>query len=45
VGFSTDFIFGDESKVGYSMALVSTIANPIAAYLLWQAFKRARERL
>jgi len=27
------------------MALVSTIANPIAAYLLWQAFKRARERL
>ena len=45
VGFSTDFIFGDESKVGYSMALVSAIANPIAAYLLWQAFKRARAPL
>jgi MFS family permease len=42
VGFTTDYILGDESRVGLSIAWVSAIANPIAAWLLWRAFKRAR---
>lgn len=41
VGFTTDFIFQDELKLGWSMALTSLIANPIAAWLLWRAFSRA----
>ena len=41
VGFTTDFVFQDEMKLGWSMALTSAIANPIAAWLLWRAFSRA----
>lgn len=41
VGFTTDFVFQDELKLGWSMALTSLIANPIAAWLLWRAFSRA----
>lgn len=42
VGFTTDFIFGDEQKIGWSLALTSLIANPIATWLLWRAFKETR---
>lgn len=42
VGFTTDFVFADEQKIGWSMALTSLIANPIAAWLLWKAFKGTR---
>jgi len=44
VGFFTDFIFVDEQKVGWSLALTSLIANPIATWLLWRALKGTRER-
>lgn len=45
VGFTTDYIFGDEQKIGSSLALTSAIANPLAVWLLWRAFSRARARL
>jgi MFS family permease len=44
VGFTTDYVFADEQKVGWSLALTSLIANPIAAWLLWRAFKGTREQ-
>ena len=44
VALLTDRVFGDEQKLGYSMAIVSAIANPIAAYVLWRALKSARAR-
>ena len=44
VGVTTDYIFADEQKIGLSMALTSLLANPIAAWLLWRAFKATRER-
>lgn len=39
VGFVTDHVFGDEAKIGLSMALVAAVFNPIAAWLLWRAFR------
>jgi MFS family permease len=42
VGFTTDYVFADEQKVGWSLVLTSLIANPIAAWLLWRAFKGTR---
>lgn len=45
VGFTTDYIFGDEQKIGRSLALTSAVANPLAAWLMWRAFSRARARL
>jgi len=42
VGFTTDYVFADEQKVGWSLALTSLIANPIATWLLWRAFKETR---
>ena len=39
VGFVTDQVFGDEAKIGLSMALVAAVFNPIAAWLLWRAFR------
>ena len=42
VGFVTDHVLGDESRIGLSMALVSLVANPVAAWLLWRAFRDAR---
>lgn len=44
VGFTTDFVFQDEMKLGWSLALTSAIANPIAVWLLWRAFSRASAR-
>ena len=44
VGFITDYVFGDEQRLGHSMALVSAVANPIAALVLWLAFRAARAR-
>jgi len=41
VGFTTDFIFADELRLGWSMALTSALANPLAVWLLWRAFSRA----
>ncbi len=40
----TDRVFGDELQLGYSMAIVSAIANPIAAFVLWRALKAAQAR-
>lgn len=44
VGFITDFVFADEQKIGWSMALTSLLANPLAAWLLWKALKETRAR-
>ncbi len=44
VGFTTDFIFADELRLGWSMALTSALANPLAVWLLWRAFSRASAR-
>jgi hypothetical protein len=50
VAFVTDHVFGNESKVGYSMATVGAVLGPIAALLIWAGLKpyaasvlRARE--
>ncbi len=45
VGFMTDFLFADEKKIGLSLSLTSLLANPLAAWLLWKAFRRTREPL
>jgi MFS family permease len=37
----TDFVFADEQRLGAAMAIVSAIANPIAAWLLWRALATA----
>lgn len=42
VGFVTDHVLGDESRIGLSMALVSLVANPVAAWLLWRAYRHDR---
>jgi MFS family permease len=42
VGFVTDYVLGDESRIGLSMSLVSLVANPIAAWLLWRAWRHSR---
>lgn len=42
VALLTDHLFGDELRLGHSMAIVSAVANPIAAYVLWRALKSAR---
>ncbi|NCW57942.1 MAG: hypothetical protein EBV65_09765 [Gammaproteobacteria bacterium] len=44
VGFMTDFVFADEQKIGLSLSLTSLLANPLAAWFLWRAFKQTRER-
>jgi MFS family permease len=44
VGFVTDYVLGDEARLGESMALVSAVVNPIAAWLIWRALKAARAR-
>jgi MFS family permease len=41
VALLTDYFFRDEARLGYSMAIVSAIANPIAAIVLWLALSRA----
>jgi uncharacterized membrane protein YeaQ/YmgE (transglycosylase-associated protein family) len=45
VGAFNDQLFHSEAALGQSMALVSAIANPIAAFVLWRAFKAGRARL
>jgi MFS family permease len=42
VALLTDFVYRDEARIGLSMATVSAIANPIAAYLLWRGFRHAQ---
>jgi MFS family permease len=44
VGVITDQVFGDEQRLGHSLAIVSAIANPIAAFVLWRALRAARAR-
>ncbi len=44
VGFITDYVFRDEQRLGASMAIVSGIANPVAALVLWLALRAARAR-
>ncbi|MFO1428036.1 MAG: MFS transporter [Steroidobacteraceae bacterium] len=44
VGFVTDHVLGDEQRLGTSLALVSAVANPIATWLLWRGYRRARAR-
>ena len=44
VGFLTDFVFGNEQKIGLSLSLTSLLANPLAAWLLWRAFRETRAR-
>ena len=44
VGFLNDRVFRSEQALGNSMALVSAVANPIAAWFIWQAFKAGRAR-
>lgn len=45
VALLTDQVFGDESRLGHSLAIVSAIANPIAAFVLWRALKSAQTRV
>ncbi len=45
VGFLTDFVFGDDQALRYSLASLPTVLCPIAILLAWQglaAYKRAR---
>jgi MFS family permease len=42
VALLTDHVFRDESRLGLSLATVSAIANPVAAYLLWRGWWRTR---
>jgi MFS family permease len=44
VGFLTDFVFGNEQKIGLSLSLTSLLASPLAAWLLWRAFRETRAR-
>jgi MFS family permease len=44
VALFTDYLFQDESKVGWSLSLTSAIANPIALAVLWWAYRSARTR-
>ncbi len=44
VGFFNDFLFKSEQALHLSMALVSAIANPIAAWFLWRAFRNSDGR-
>ena len=41
VGYVTDHVLHDEQRLGESMALVSGVANPIAALVLWLALRTA----
>jgi MFS family permease len=34
-GFVTDYVLGDENRVGDSMALIVVVAAPLAAVVLW----------
>ncbi|MCS6947847.1 MAG: MFS transporter, partial [Steroidobacteraceae bacterium] len=44
VGFFTDALFGSEQALRYSLALVAALANPLAAWLLWRGWQRARDQ-
>ncbi len=39
----TDFVFGDDAKVGYSLALLFVTALPLAAFFLWLGMKPMRK--
>ncbi len=42
VGFLTDFVIGDEQRIGLSLSLTSLLSNPLAAWLLWRALRETR---
>jgi hypothetical protein len=42
VGLITEYIFGDDQAVGYSLALVNCLSVPLAALLLWSGLKPFR---
>ena len=39
VALTTDYIFRDDYKVNYSLAIVATVAHLVAALLLWAGLK------
>jgi MFS family permease len=43
IGVITDYVFGDESAVGYSILLANVVASPIAALLIWSGLRAYRE--
>ena len=48
VGGMTQFVFGDDYKVNYSLAIVGTVAHLVAGALLWagiKPFNRSLDRL
>lgn len=45
VAWSTDYLFKDEMKVHYSLALVSTAFGVIATFLLWKGMGQFRRSL
>jgi MFS family permease len=42
VGIITQYIFGDDQAVGYSLALVNCVSVPLAALFLWSGLKPFR---
>lgn len=44
VAFFTDYVFGDESAIRYSLSIVSAILTPIGVLCLWWGMKPFAER-
>ena len=42
VGIITQYVFGDDQAVGYSLALVNCVSVPLAALILWSGLKPFR---
>jgi hypothetical protein len=42
VGIITQYVFGDDQAVGYSLALVNCVSVPLAALFLWSGLKPFR---
>lgn len=45
VALATDYLFGDDNAVGYSLLLVTTVAHAISALLLWRGLSHFRASL
>ena len=43
VGMVTDFVFADEGAVGYSLAIVSAVSAPVAAFVATRGFAPFRQ--
>lgn len=43
VALLTDQIFHDPQKLGWSLAVVCAVVQPVAAWLMWRAFQRAKD--